>query len=97
MKKIKSKFILQTNGINLKEMGDDIHKLDTILLSIDGKKETTDFFRGENVYDEIIKSAKWLKEKKFKGEVIARMTVMEPVNIKDEVLNLINLNLALRG
>ena len=93
MKTINAKFILQTNGLHLKKLGEAIHKLDTILISIDGKKETTDYFRGKNVYNKIIENVKWLKEKKFEGELIARMTVMEPKNIKEEVIHLLNLNL----
>ena len=38
MKTINAKFILQTNGLQLKNLGNDIHKLDTILISIDGKR-----------------------------------------------------------
>jgi len=93
MDEIRANYIIQTNGVRLKELGDYVRRFHTIILSIDGKKETTDYFRGKGVYDKVIKSARWAREMGFEGELIARMTVMEPVDVKEEVLHLLNLGL----
>lgn len=81
-----NKFILQTNGILLHKLkAEDLNKLDTVLVSIDGSKELTDYYRGEGVYERVIKEVELLRERGFAGEVIARMTVGSETRIDREV------------
>ncbi|MEM4230857.1 MAG: TIGR04084 family radical SAM/SPASM domain-containing protein [Candidatus Pacearchaeota archaeon] len=84
-------FMLQTNGIFLDKLKSFyLNKFHTILVSIDGRKRTTDFYRGRGVFDKIIENMKKIKKKGFKGEIIARMTVSEHTKeIDKEVLFLL--------
>jgi len=92
MDKIDAKhFIVQTNGLHLKEL-DPIHlnKLHTIFVSIDGDEKLTDYYRGKGVYKRVIENVKLARNKGFKGEIVARMTVMEETDIYEQVTWLLN-------
>ncbi|MEM3516559.1 MAG: TIGR04084 family radical SAM/SPASM domain-containing protein, partial [Candidatus Bathyarchaeia archaeon] len=72
------RFILQTNGLLLNNLEKKyVEKFHTILVSIDGNEKLTDYYRGKGVYKKIIENLKLLKDKGFKGELIARMTVSD--------------------
>ena len=83
------KFVLQTNGYFIEKLGKYIHKLDTILLSIDGRKEITDFYRQKGCYDKVIKALNFLKESGYEGEIIARMAVSYKTDIYKDVMHLL--------
>ncbi len=83
------KFVLQTNGFFIQKLGKYIHKFDTILLSIDGRKEITDFYRGKGCYDKVMQALNFLKENRYKGEIIARMTVSYKTDIYEDVTHLL--------
>jgi len=93
MDEIKAKhYILQTNGIFLHKLKPNyLHKLDTILVSIDGRKETTEYYRGKNTYNLIIKNVRIIRERGYGGDLIARMAVSEKTNIYEDVKHLIEL------
>jgi putative peptide-modifying radical SAM enzyme len=79
-------FILQTNGILLDKLKPNYaNKIHTILVSIDGDEELTDFYRGKGTYRKVIKNVNLLRRQGFKGEIIARMTVLEPTDIYKQV------------
>lgn len=82
---IKARFMLQTNGINLENLGTYVNKLYNLMFSIDGDEKTTDYYRGNGTYKKIIESAKWARKMKFEKEVLARMTVMEKTDIYEQV------------
>ena len=85
-----SKFMIQTNGILLHKLSPRLlEKMDTILVSVDGGKELTDYYRGRGVYDRVIQNLKDLREKGFAGEIIARMTVGRETRIDREVSSLL--------
>ena len=85
-----SKFALQTNGTLVKRIPRKyVRRFHTILLSIDGTRDTTDAYRGEGTYTRVFEGAKYLIESGFEGELIARMTVSVGADIKKEVLHLI--------
>ena len=84
------KFVLQTNGFFIKRIGNYIHKIDSILLSIDGRKEITDFYRCKGCYDAVMNALKFLKENGYKGEIIARMTASYKTDIYKDVKHLLN-------
>jgi len=72
------KFRMQTNGKLLNKLPIEYAKrIDKILISLDGNKERTDYNRGKGTYDLVIKNIKQLKEKGYKGELIARLVVSQ--------------------
>ncbi|VVB74494.1 7-carboxy-7-deazaguanine synthase [Candidatus Tiddalikarchaeum anstoanum] len=79
MDSVNARFMLQTNGLLLRDLDDYVLRLHNVMFSIDGVKEVTDNNRGVNVYDTIIENVKWLRAKGFKREVLARMTAT-PIN-----------------
>lgn len=94
MDKIKAKeFMIQTNGTLLDKIDKKYLKLfSTILLSIDGDKEITDFYRGKGTYDVALKNARLIRENGFNGNLVARMTVSEKTDIYKQVMHILNLD-----
>ena len=81
---------IQTNGTLLDRISTKtINKFSTILVSIDGKRETTDYFRGEGTYKKIISNIKLVIKNGFKGNIIARMALMEPIDFYREATYLL--------
>ena len=79
-------FLMQTNGLHLHELGASYtNRIHTILVSIDGRKELTDHYRGIGVYHRVVENLASIRRNGFHGEIIARMTVMEETNIVREV------------
>ncbi len=69
-------FCMQTNGKLLGEVDFNyINKLDKMLVSIDGLRNRTDYNRGEGDYNLVLKNLSELREKGYKGEIVARMVV----------------------
>lgn len=93
MREVKARrFVIQTNGILHKRLGKAFwNKMDVVLLSIDGRKETTDFYRGDCVYDQVVKAAIDLRRNGFSGDLIARMTISEKSDVYKDVLHLLSL------
>lgn len=84
-------FYIQTNGLTLKAIPEKyLHKIGKILVSIDGNKERTDFNRGKGIYDAVISNIKNIREKGYKGEIVARMTISFP-DIYEQVHHIIKL------
>ncbi len=85
-------YILQTNGLLLHEVPSKyINRFHTIILSIDGREAITDLHRGKNTHEKVLKNAKLIRENGFQGELIARMTVSEEMDIYPEVKWLLHL------
>jgi len=85
------RFLLHTNGTMLDKVPRKyLKRLHTISISIDGDRTTTDYYRGEGVYDRITASARKVRENGFDGEIIARMTVMEDTDIYRQVTHLMD-------
>lgn len=88
------RFMMQTNGMLLKGVGiDHLKRFHTILISVDGKPELTDGNRGTGVFQTVKKNIEWLRKEGFRGELIARMTVMEGNDIFDSVTWLLDCGL----
>jgi len=86
-------FTLQTNGTMLDKIDNHILKnLDFIHLSIDGNKEFTDKSRGEGVYDKILINLLEIKPK-FRGKLLARMTLIPENSVFNSMIHLANLGL----
>jgi uncharacterized protein len=84
-------FNIQTNGLHLNELDPEyLNRLSTIFVSIDGTEKLTDYYRGKRVYRKAIENVKNIIKKGFKGEIIARMTLMEQTDIYENVRWLLN-------
>jgi len=80
-------YILQTNGLLLDKVKPRyLQRLSTVLVSIDGIKEVTNFYKGE-VYDRVMRNVKAVK--KHCNEVIARMVACEKTDIFRDVTHLL--------
>ena len=86
-------FMMQTNGLLLDRLEPDyLNRFHTLLVSIDGDQELTDFYRGAGTFRRVIDNLKLIRKNGFTGELIARMTVMEKTDIYKEVTWLIDNN-----
>lgn len=86
------RWMIQTNAIYLDKLPNKYtNKFHTILTSIDGNKELTDYYRGKGVYETVLKNVKYIKDNGYKGELIARMAVMEQTDIYKAVTHLIDI------
>jgi len=79
-------FLIQTNGLLLDRLDAKyVDRFHTILVSVDGDEALTDFYRGKGTFRKVIDNLKLIKQNGFKGELIARMTVMEQTDIQKHV------------
>ncbi|MEM2130637.1 MAG: TIGR04084 family radical SAM/SPASM domain-containing protein [Candidatus Bathyarchaeia archaeon] len=84
-------FMIQTNGLLLDKLEPEyLNRFHTILVSIDGDEALTDYYRGRGTYRQVIRNLRLITRNGFKGELIARMTVMEQTNIYQQVTWLLN-------
>lgn len=94
MENVKPKrFMIQTNGLLLHELEPKyVNQFHTMLVSIDGEETLTDYYRGKGTFRKVINNLKLIKKNGFKGEVIARVTVMEQTDINKQIRWLIDNN-----
>ncbi len=87
MDEVKAKhFMIQTNGLLLDKLAPEYaNRFHTILVSIDGDKTLTDFYRGKGTFSKLVDNLKLIRQNGFKGELIARMTAMEETGIHKQV------------
>ncbi len=84
-------FMIQTNGLLLDKLETDyLNRFHTILVSLDGDEDLTDYYRGKGTFRKVIDNIKMIKKNGFQGELIARMTVMEKTDIFKQVKWLLN-------
>lgn len=82
-------YILQTNGLLLHEIEDRyLKKFSTILVSLDGREEVHNFYRGN--YEVVLRNVRRIRD--YKGEIIARMTASQETDIYEDVMSLLSLN-----
>jgi putative peptide-modifying radical SAM enzyme len=78
--------MIQTNGLLLDRLEPKyLNCFHTILVSIDGEEALTDYYRGDGTFRKVINNLKLIKQNGFRGELIARMTVMEQTDIYKQV------------
>ncbi|MDG6991320.1 MAG: TIGR04084 family radical SAM/SPASM domain-containing protein [Nitrososphaerota archaeon] len=83
------RFVLQTNGVQLDKVDPVyISKFSTVLVSIDGSEGVTDGQRGRGTYRRAIDNSSLIRKKGFKGDLIARMTVSQGTDIRENVRHL---------
>ncbi len=87
MDTVKAKhFMIQTNGLLLDQLEPEyVNRFHTILVSIDGEEAVTDHYRGKGTFRKVIDNLKLIKQNGFRGELIARVTVMEQTDIDEQV------------
>ncbi|WXG46501.1 MAG: TIGR04084 family radical SAM/SPASM domain-containing protein [Candidatus Atabeyarchaeum deiterrae] len=86
------RYMLQTNAFGLENLKTEyLRRFDAILVSIDGRKETTDYYRGNGAYDKITGNLKLARKRGYSGDLIARMTVSERTDIFLDVMHLLEL------
>ena len=87
MDRVKAKlFMIQTNGLLLDKLEPKyVNRFHTILVSIDGEEALTDYYRGHGTFRKVINNLKLIKQNGFRGELIARMTIMEQTDIYKQV------------
>lgn len=79
-------FMIQTNSLLLDKLEPKyVNRFHTILVSIDGQEDLTDYYRGNGTFRKVINNLKLIKKNGFSGELIARMTVMEQTDIEKQV------------
>ena len=87
MDTVKAKhFMMQTNGLLLDRLEPEyVNRFHTILVSIDGEEALTDYYRGKGTYKKVMDNLKLITSNGYKGELIARMTIMEQTDIYKQV------------
>ncbi len=79
-------FMIQTNGLLLDKLEPKyVNRFHTIFVSLDGEEELTDYYRGKGTFRKVINNLKAIMQNGFRGELIARMTVMEQTDIYKQV------------
>jgi len=89
----KARFVIQTNGLWFDKLKPEVIRMfDTILISIDGRQEVTDFYRGAGVYRRVLENARYIRSVGFKGDLVARMAVSGKTDIYLDVKHLLELS-----
>ena len=82
-------FHLQTNGLLLPHLPTEyLKRLTTILISVDGNEEITDYYRGRGVYKAVMGALKDIRERGYKGDVVARMVISSRSDVYRDVKHL---------
>ncbi|MCX8192411.1 MAG: TIGR04084 family radical SAM/SPASM domain-containing protein [Nitrososphaeria archaeon] len=85
-----SRWVIQTNGLLLHTMDKSyLHRIDTILVSLDGRSRLTDKNRGRGVYEKVIENIKKIRREGYRGDIVARMTITEDSDIYQDVKHLL--------
>lgn len=86
------RFLIQTNGLFLSKLKTEyLNRFDTILVSIDGRKSTTDYYRGKGVYDRVLENLRNIRQRGFSGDLIARMAISGRSDVYEDVKHLLEL------
>jgi len=79
-------YMMQTNGLLLDRLEPEyVNRFHTLLVSLDGEEALTDYYRGKGTFRKVIENLKLIRINGFKGELIARMTIMEQTDIEKQV------------
>jgi putative peptide-modifying radical SAM enzyme len=79
-------FMIQTNGLLLDKLEPKyVNRFHTILISIDGEETLTDYYRGNGTFRKVIANLKLIMQNGFRGELIARLTVMEQTDVYKQI------------
>jgi uncharacterized protein len=91
---VPGRFVVQTNGLFLDRIEPEyLCRFHSILVSIDGTQEVTDRERGKRVYERVTRNAELIRQRGFGGDLIARMTVEQGTDIRENVNHLLGTGL----
>ena len=80
------RFMLQTNGIFLDRIDPQhLARFHSILVSVDGPEEITDGERGNGVYERVTRNLGSIRQRGFRGDLVARMTVVQGADVHGNV------------
>jgi putative peptide-modifying radical SAM enzyme len=86
----RARFVLQTNGLLLDRLeAEYVKKFNSIFASLDGDEATSDYYRGKGTFQRVAHNLNTVRERGFKGDIVARMTVGEETEIDNQVLALV--------
>ena len=93
MDKVPAKaYTLQTNATKLNLIKDKyLHRLHSILVSIDGGKKVTDSCRGEGTYEQVTSNLLEIENRGYSGDIIARMAFSKNGDIYRDVSHLLEM------
>lgn len=84
-------YVLQTNATLLDRLPDKyLMRMESILVSIDGRAQTYDQYRGKGMYAKIVKQCQNARKRGYAKDLVARMTVSSHSDIYNEVNHLMN-------
>jgi putative peptide-modifying radical SAM enzyme len=84
-------FMVQTNGLLLDNLeAEYVNRFHTVLVSLDGGEGLTDYYRGKGTYRKVVDNLRLIRRNGFRGELVARMTVMEQTDIYRQVRRLLD-------
>lgn len=83
-------FVINTNGYYIESIKPVLDRFNSILLSIDGREQVTDYYRQQGCYQKVMNALDFLHANNFSGEIIARMSVSIKSDIYKEVTHLLN-------
>jgi putative peptide-modifying radical SAM enzyme len=87
-----SRFMLQTNATLLDQIPEEyVKRFHSILVSIDGRKAVTDYYRSEGIYEKVLTNVRWLRSIGYRGDIVARMAASEQTDIFRDVRHLLDL------
>ena len=85
-------YTLQTNGTNLDKIDPNyLKRLDAILVSIDGVRDVTDANRWRGIYDVVVRNCRYVRQRGFRNDLVARMTHTRGGDIYRDVKHLLYL------
>ncbi|MGA2035845.1 MAG: TIGR04084 family radical SAM/SPASM domain-containing protein [Thermoguttaceae bacterium] len=94
MDEIPGRYVIQTNGMFLDRIEPKyLTRLHSILVSIDGTREVTDNERGAGVYDRVTRNVGLVRDRGFRGDLVARMTVVQGSDVYQNVRHLLGTGL----
>lgn len=94
MDSVPARFVIQTNGLFLDRVEPEyLSRFHSILVSIDGTKDVTDKERGAGVYEGVMRNAALARQRGFRGDLVARMTVEQGTDIYANVRHLLGTGL----
>ncbi|MCB1172385.1 MAG: TIGR04084 family radical SAM/SPASM domain-containing protein [Leptospiraceae bacterium] len=83
-------FVLQSNVTLLDRLPDEyLQRLKSILVSIDGRPETYDQYRGAGMYAKVMRQCQNARERGYQNDLVARMTVSSRSDVYAEVHHLL--------
>jgi len=93
MRSVPATYMLHTNGTLLHRLKPELlRRFHTVLVSIDGRPQVTDRYRGRGVYGRVVRNLR-LVRRHIRGDLIARMVASLQTDIRRDVMHLVELGI----